>query len=398
MNLIRKKLGDITLNITDGEHNTVVDTVGTNYFLLSNKNIIDGQIKITEEDRTISKDVLDKIQKRTKIEFDDVIISTVGTIGKVAIIKDKNINYDFQRSVGIIKCDNTKILPEYLMYYLTVPFVQERLQKLSKGAIQKCLYINDLSDLDIDLPEDVKDQYELVKSLVEIDNQISRNNDMVQKLQVLAQSTYSRWFNQFEFPNEEGFPYKSNKGKFEYNGELKREIPVDWKVKELGEILQESDKSKVQVGEAKENFGKFPFFTSGEDIILYKDAFVDGPYCYLNTGGNADVKFFEGKSSYSTDTWCISFDKYTYMIKEYLLFIKPSMDKLFFSGSGLKHLQKEAFKKQKVLIPDDNILDQFNKIVEVCNKQSSQLYLQNIELNNLKSKLLPLLINGQLEM
>ena len=221
---------------------------------------------------------------------------------------------------------------------------------------------------------------------------------MVQKLQVLAQSTYSRWFNQFEFPNEEGFPYKSNKGKFEYNGELKREIPVDWKVKELGEILQESDKSKVQVGEAKENFGKFPFFTSGEDIILYKDAFVDGPYCYLNTGGNADVKFFEGKSSYSTDTWCISFDKYTYMIKEYLLFIKPSMDKLFFSGSGLKHLQKEAFKKQKVLIPDDNILDQFNKIVEVCNKQSSQLYLQNIELNNLKSKLLPLLINGQLEM
>lgn len=210
-------------------------------------------------------------------------------------------------------------------------------------------------------------------------------------------STYSRWFNQFEFLNKDGLPYKSNGGEFVYNEELKRNIPIDWKVKELGDILKESDKSQIQVGDAKQNIGTYPFFTSGEEIILYKDYFVNGAYCYLNTGGNADVKFFDGKASYSTDTWCISFNEYTYIMNEYLQSIKPLMDKLFFSGSGLKHLQKEAFKKQKILIPPQNIVFKYNDIVDDCHKQASKIYMQNIELNQLKSKLLPLLINGQLE-
>ena len=220
---------------------------------------------------------------------------------------------------------------------------------------------------------------------------------MVKRLQDLATSTYSRWFNQFEFPNEDGLPYKSNNGEFVYNEELKKNIPVNWEVKKLGDIVKESDKSQIQVGEAKQNIGTYPFFTSGEEIVLYKDYFVSGAYCYLNTGGNADVKFFDGKASYSTDTWCTSFNEYTYIMNEYLQSIKPLMDKLFFSGSGLKPLQKEAFKKQKVLIPSEDIVFKYNDIVNDCHKQVSKIYMQNIELNNLKSKILPLLINGQLE-
>ena len=182
-----------------------------------------------------------------------------------------------------------------------------------------------------------------------------------------------------------------------WNDELKREIPEVWQIKSIGDLLIEEDKSKVQVGEAKTNNGVFPFFTSGEEILLYKDYFVNGPHCYLNTGGNADVKFFDGKASYSIDTWCISFGEYTYFINELLQFIKPQIDKLYFSGSGLKHLQKESFKQLKLFIPDEKTLEKYNAIVSGCYQQIANIYIENNRLQSLKNSILPLLINGQLK-
>ena len=177
----RNKLKDLALHITDGEHSSVIDDNSGKYFLLSNKNIIDGNIIITDTDRKISESTFKKVNKRTKLDIDDVIISTVGSIGKTAIIKEKP-NYDFQRSVGIIKCNKEKILPEYLLYYFNLPSVQKRLIKLSKGAIQKCLFINDLEELLIDYPETIEEQNRIVSSLTEIDTQIKRNQDMCHKL------------------------------------------------------------------------------------------------------------------------------------------------------------------------------------------------------------------------
>ena len=341
-------------------------------------------------------EVSDTNFKKFQLKKDDIIISrTGGSIGTLLFIdEDKNAVYNN----GLIRLKTTsEFLPEFIYYCLSTDMFSKYVEKCCLGnSTQENIRMDDL--LKFKIPNiNLIEQEKIVTRLKNIDKQIERNNDMVQKLQVLATSTYSRWFNQFEFPNEDGLPYKTNGGKFIYNEKLKRNIPIGWEVKELSDILKESDKSQIQVGEAKQNIGTYPFFTNGEEIVLYKDAFVNGAYCYLNTGGNADVKFFDGKASYSTDTWCISFDEYTYIMKEYLQSIKPLMDKLFFSGSGLKHLQKEAFKKQKVLIPPLNLVLAYNDIVSDCQKQASKIYMQNIELNQLKSKLLPLLINGQLE-
>lgn len=321
----------------------------------------------------------------------------IGLFGNTAIVpKTNNYTFVLNQRVGKIIIEETKADKMFLHYLLATTSVKNQLEARASGTRQRNISPDNIYDVEVSIPP-LETQKRIGLILLSLEQQIERNNDMVQKLQVLAQSTYSRWFNQFEFPNEDGLPYKSNGGKLVYNEELKREIPIGWEVKELDSILKESDKSQIQVGEAKQNIGTYPFFTSGEEIVLYKDAFVNGAYCYLNTGGNADVKFFDGKASYSTDTWCISFDEYTYIMKEYLQSIKPLMDKLFFSGSGLKHLQKEAFKKQKVLIPPLNLVLAYNDIVSDCQKQASKIYMQNIELNQLKSKLLPLLINGQLE-
>ena len=164
----------------------------------------------------------------------------------------------------------------------------------------------------------------------------------------------------------------------------------------LKNIIIEAEKSSVQVGEAKLSSGKYPFFTSGSNILLWDVPLVDGRYCYLNTGGNADVKFYVGKAAYSTDTWCISSDEnmsdYVYM---FLYSIKQELNQVFFQGTGLKHLQKPLFLEKQIYIPKNRELEEFNKLIIPLFNIVSENTRENQRLINLRDWLLPMLMNGQ---
>ena len=201
---MNKKLSDYCINITDGEHGSVEDAPNGEYYLLSNKNIINGEVIITPSDRKISEDSYKKINKRTKLEELDVLISTVGTLGKLAIVAEKQ-NYEFQRSVGIIKCDKNKLLPQYLYYYLSLNSLQNRLINNSKGAVQKCIFINDLKELLVDIPS-VSLQKLQINLLSYIDKKIKLNNIINLELEKIAKTLYDYWFVQFDFPDENKRP------------------------------------------------------------------------------------------------------------------------------------------------------------------------------------------------
>ena len=142
-----KKLIDYCINITDGEHCTVPNDVKGKYYLLANENIINGKIKYDDGARRISKKTFELINKRCKIEKGDVLISTVGTLGKIAVIEDEKPSYVFQRSVGIIKPNPNLLDSEFLKYALMYPRMQKILINNSKGAVQKCIFIDDLKNL-----------------------------------------------------------------------------------------------------------------------------------------------------------------------------------------------------------------------------------------------------------
>ena len=200
------RLKDFCLNITDGEHGSVIDDNNGKYYLLSNKNMINGEVIITPKDRKISEESFRKINKRTKLSQEDVLISTVGTIGKVALIEG-DINYDFQRSVGILKCNTNILLPKFLYYYLNSPYIQNKLIKTAKGAIQKCIFINDLKDLDVSIPPLIL-QKKISSVLAFIDKKIRLNNKINTELEKLAKTLYDYWFVQFDFPDGNKRPYK----------------------------------------------------------------------------------------------------------------------------------------------------------------------------------------------
>lgn len=164
----------------------------------------------------------------------------------------------------------------------------------------------------------------------------------------------------------------------------------------IGDILVENAKSPIQVGEAKDVDGEYPFFTSGDAVLRWQEFLVDGRNCFLNTGGNAGIKYYVGKAAYSTDTWCISakddLADYLYLLLDS---IKQELSQKFFQGTGLKHLQKLMLKDRPIYIPSSTELDSFNQSVVPWLTLISDNIRESQRLTLLRDWLLPMLMNGQ---
>jgi len=138
-----------------------------------------------------------------------------------------------------------------------------------------------------------------------------------------------------------------------------------WPTKKLGEICEENIKSPFKVENAT-NSGKYPFFTSGDDILTHDEYLVDGANIFLATGGYANVKYYNGKASYSTDTWSLKVkDALTKFVFYQILARLKYIDEVLFRGSGLRHLQKKEFLNLEIPLPPLHIQQKIVKILDM---------------------------------
>lgn len=147
-------IADVALNVTDGVHNTVYDDPEGEYFLLSCKNIKAGVLKIGSSERRINKETFDKLRSRTHLAKGDVLISSVGTVGEMLLVNTEPSNYEFQRSVAIVKPNPSIVSPFYL--YESLIFHRAELINAAHGAVQQCLFISDIAGFPIDIPDPKK--------------------------------------------------------------------------------------------------------------------------------------------------------------------------------------------------------------------------------------------------
>lgn len=164
----------------------------------------------------------------------------------------------------------------------------------------------------------------------------------------------------------------------------------------FGDLIIENPKSTISVGDAKNSGGDFPFFTSGEAILNWKFAQIDGRNIFLNTGGNAGINFYVGAAAYSTDTWCITAENLADYLYLFLDTIKFEIGKKYFKGTALKHLQKDLLRDHEIYIPTPNELDAFNKKVQPSFDMICKNLRENYLLAETRDFLLPLLMNGQI--
>ncbi|MCQ2701215.1 restriction endonuclease subunit S [Helicobacter pylori] len=209
--------------------------------------------------------------------------------------------------------------------------------------------------------------FTIAKIFNSIQNKIENNHKINELLHTLAYKIYEYYFK-----------YKPKNAKLE-------------------QIIIENPKSSIMVKNAQKTQDKYPFFTSGDNTLSYPKAIIDGRNCFLNTGGNAGIKFYVGKASYSTDTWCIcanEFSDYLYLL---LSSIKTHINQSFFQGTSLKHLQKNLLKKYPIYMPSAHEIKKFNQIMMPLLTLISINTRTSKKLEQIRDFLLPLLLKQQVK-
>jgi len=171
--------------------------------------------------------------------FDDDVILIAGNNaqGKFHLNRYKGKFNAYQRTYVLTAKPNTNL--DYIYYSLKLEL--KRLKDKSQGSQTKFLtmpILNNIGIKELDLPE----QQKIAAVLSALDAKIELNQRINAELESMAKTLYDYWFVQFDFPNEEGKPYKSAGGGMVWNEELKREIPLGWEVKKFADWI-ESDKS-----------------------------------------------------------------------------------------------------------------------------------------------------------
>lgn len=350
--------------VYDGPHATPKKTVDGPVYLGIDAITDDGKINAKEFAHLSEEDYI-KWTKRVTPQYGDIVFSYEATLGRYALIP-KDFYGCLGRRLAIIRNVSKDIDTLWLYYYFLSPEWKQFIQsKIIKGSTVNRISVEDFPTYTV--PNiSIKVQRKIANILSKIDEKIALNNNINDNLAAMAYDIYMHTF-------------------FSKNPNAK-----------LKDILTEAEKSSIQVGEAKISNGKYPFFTSGSTILKWNEPFVDGRNCFLNTGGNADVKFYVGKAAYSTDTWSVSakseMSDYLYLM---LFSIKPELDQKFFQGTGLKHLQKPLLKDRPIYVPEKMELEAFNRQVMPMFDIISENTRENQQLTSLRDWLLPMLMNGQ---
>ncbi len=131
-------------------HNTVKDDPEGQYLLLSCKNIKGGLLSIGSSERKINSETFEKLRRRTKLAKGDILISSVGTVGELLLLNTDPSNYEFQRSVAIVKPNPELVSSAYV--YESLVAKKAELINAAHGAVQQCLFISDIAGFPIGIP------------------------------------------------------------------------------------------------------------------------------------------------------------------------------------------------------------------------------------------------------
>jgi type I restriction enzyme S subunit len=302
---------------------------------------------------------------------------------------------------------------ELFMHYVFT-YIKKSIQNSASGSIQDNINIDYLTALKFRTPEK-EYQDKITAVLSALDSKIEINNRINTELEAMAKTLYDYWFVQFDFPNEDGKPYKTSGGKMVWNAELKREIPADWEVTSLYNIEKNIITGKTPPTNNDEFYnGNVPFITIGDirgnmhvlDTQLklsqtgadfQKNKYIPkGSLCVSCIASIGMIGFATKDSQTNQQINSIVFKKeenkiYLYFsLNDYFRFSKGAK-----TGNTFLNMNKGDFEAINLIQPNKEVLLSFDRFTKPFVEQILNLSTVNQTLTNLRDWLLPLLMNGQ---
>ncbi|KYF37817.1 Type I restriction-modification system, specificity subunit S [Streptococcus mitis] len=196
----------------------------------------------------------------------DIVFSRVGSIDRNVYVDKNHEGWMFSGRCIRVRADKNKVNPRYLSYYFKQNSFKKMMMNLAVGATMPSLNTKIMNSIELDLlPRESQDK--IANILSAIDDKIQINNQINQELEAMAKTLYDYWFVQFDFPDQNGNPYKSSGGKMVYHPELKREIPEGWGVEKLGDVayLKAGGDKPSNISEIQSKETPFPIYSNGLD-------------------------------------------------------------------------------------------------------------------------------------
>ena len=295
---------------------------------------------------------------------------------------------------------------KYLNAFMHTRYIQKYFENNASGSGQRYTLSNDtISNIPVLLPS-IEEQHTIGKLLADLDRKIELNKQINDNLEAMAKQLYDYWFVQFDFPNEEGKPYKSSGGAMVWNEKLKREIPQGWNAANI------FDELSVQYG--------FPFSTdlftekpTNIPVVRIRDILENSVSAYsreeadekyklqkqdllIGMDGNFHMNYWNDNVSYlnqrsvrlrAKPNSTVSILQARYDIAPYI-----KAKELRAKGSTVGHLSDKDLKELFVLVsPNADFRNKFDSILAEIIENRCEIE----SLTKQRDELLPLLMNGQ---
>lgn len=357
----------------------------------------------------------------------------VGLLGNSAFVPNfGDIKFVLNQRVGKVQEKYEKIDKIFLKYLLSTTTVRTQMEYRASGTKQRNISPKDIYDIEVYIPELVIQKY-IGRILYNLDKKIQINNQINQELEAMAKTLYDYWFVQFDFPDQNGKPYKSSGGKMVYNPELKRKIPEGWGVTTFSSWISDNKTGDWGKETSEGNYTLEVDCIRGADINgLSGNGKTDMPTRFileknknkLLTDFDIVIEISGGSPTQSTGRIvgisenllnrfdlpliCSNFCK-AVSLKEQETFYNFVYEwkNLYDNGvlfswegktSGIKNLLFDSFvTNYHIAQPPIGLMEQFFDYASSVDRKIQLLLKQNQELTQLRDWLLPMLMNGQVK-
>ncbi len=410
------KLSNLSDEIGDGLHGTPEYTDNSDIFFINGNNLKNGTIEITKNTKRVTSEELSK--NFVTLNNNTLLLSINGTLGSMAFYNNEKVMLG--KSCAYINFKSN--INKFYYYYFQLDEIKKYFYNEATGSTIKNLSLKSLQDFQVPVPSK-NDWQKIAAVLSSLDSKIELNNRINAELEAMAKTIYDYWFVQFDFPDENGKPYKSSGGKMFYNKQLKRELPVGWEVGSFGDYAKVksgfafkstwwSDKGipVLKIKDINEDYSlnqnDFSFVDEDKKIIAEKFLSKPGDVVIAMTGATIGKFALIPKTEKPIlvnqrvglyDLGNHPFEKVSFLINSMKQEFFRSLVVSIAGGAAQPNISGEQLDNFPLVLPNSNLISKYNDKISWCYKTIANNIMLNQQLIQLRDWLLPMLMNGQVK-
>ena len=404
------QLKDIVSILGDGLHGTPEYSEDGEYYFVNGNNLNEGSITINQETQKVPYSEYLKYKK--ELSDRTLLVSINGTLGNVAYYQGEKVLLGKSACYFNLLDDVDK---GFIRYILSTPYFQKYIQTYANGTTIKNLSLKAMREFSFNLPP-LQEQKQVANILSCLDRKISNLRQQNETLERIAQTLFKHWFVDFEFPNEDGKPYKSSGGEM-VRSEL-GEIPAGWYVKKIENVIDVRDGTHESPKQTKEGFHLITSKHLKKEGIDFESAYLISESDYIEANKRSKVDNFDILVSMIGTVGLLYFvmeKEINFVIKNIglfktsknqnyaefvFLFLTSVYGKLYFrtrlGGTTQSFISLASLREMNLLIPNELLLLEFRKVAKSIFNKSYANSNQIQVLTKTRDVLLPKLMSGKL--